>query len=149
MVLAAVLSYLAYQWVFLPIVAHELESQTVVTTELSGPPAEPIESPAEGLEGDPVLVTDTELIVVETHPLRVSLQVSGELPTPCHRLRSEVLIRASEHIVEVSLVSQDTSARSCARVPEPFETTLGLGAWFDPGSWQVYLNGEPVGSFDV
>ena len=52
-----------------------------------------------------VFVDSQEILLMESYPVQVALQVSGNLPTPCHMLRAEVSEPDSENNINVELFS--------------------------------------------
>jgi hypothetical protein len=92
-----------------------------------------------------VFITSTNLLIAESFPIQVSLQVEGEKPTPCH----EIFWTAEDNgeAIEIVMISQTAPDQACAQVIEPFIISVPLGSWADE-SRGVILNGELVGSFD-
>ncbi len=101
--------------------------------------------PIDGSTDGEVWITKTDLLIMESFPIQVSLQVEGEKPTPCH----EIFWTAEDdgETIEITMISQVNSDQACAQVIEPFMISVPLGSWADE-SRDVVLNGEPVGSFD-
>jgi hypothetical protein len=111
------------------------------------PPGE-IPQPRQPIPGNidgEVFVSATNLLIAESFPIQVSLQVEGEKPTPCHEIfwTSE----DSGDAIEITMISQTVPDQACAQVIEPFIISVPLGSWADE-SRDVILNGELVGSFD-
>ncbi len=102
--------------------------------------------PPDGLVGDvgPVFVDSAEVLVAESWPIQVFLAVSGNLPTPCHRLMWQVDQGAGR--IDVMLASVSDPKTNCIQVLEPFDLSIPLGSYSE-GDWTVYLNGDEVGSF--
>ena len=96
----------------------------------------------------PVYVDSTDLLLLESYPVQVRLQVSGTLPTPCHALKWEVSGPDSEGRIDVELFSLASSELACIQVLEPFETSIPLGS-FESGSFTVFLNGERIGEIEL
>ena len=96
----------------------------------------------------PVYVDSTDLLLLESYPVQVRLQVSGTLPTPCHALKWEVRGPDSEGRVDVELFSLTSSELACIQVLEPFETSIPLGS-FESGTFTVFLNGERIGEIEM
>ena len=101
--------------------------------------------PMDGSTDGEVWITKTDLLIMESFPIQVSLQVEGEKPTPCH----EIFWTAEDNgeTIEITMISQVNSDQSCAQVIEPFMISVPLGSWADEAR-EVVLNGEPVGSFE-
>ena len=91
-----------------------------------------------------VWITKTDLLVMESYPIQLSLQVEGEKPTPCHEVFW--IVEDTGERIEITMISQVNSDQSCAQVIEPFIISVPLGSWAEE-SRDVYLNGEMVGSF--
>jgi hypothetical protein len=101
--------------------------------------------PIDGSVSDEVSITGADLLIMESYPIQVSLQVDGEKPTPCHEIFWTV--EDSGEKIEITMISQVNSDQSCAQVIETFMISVPLGSWADE-SRDVYLNGELVGSFE-
>jgi hypothetical protein len=101
--------------------------------------------PIDGSIDGEVWITGTDLLIMESFPIQVSLQVEGEKPTPCH----EVFWTAEDtgEAIEITMISQVNADQSCTQVIEPFMISVPLGSWAEE-SREVILNGENVGSFD-
>jgi hypothetical protein len=115
----------------------------VVAAGTPGPSPEPDLSP--GVIEEPVYVDTTDILLLESFPVQVQLQVSGSLPTPCHS--PDWTVWYGEDAIEVRLWSvADTGL--CAAVLEPFDISIPLGA-FETVSLPVVLNGEGVGRVHI
>jgi hypothetical protein len=101
--------------------------------------------PIEGNVDGPVTILTAQLNILESFPIQVSLDVSGDRPTPCH----EVFWTASDdgEVIEIDMISQTSQEQECTQVVEPFSVVVPLGSWADE-SREVRLNGEVVGSFE-
>jgi hypothetical protein len=99
---------------------------------------------AGSIDGE-VWVTSAELRIMESYPIQVMLDVSGEKPTPCHEIFWTV--EDTGETIEIDMISQVASDQTCAQVIELFTIAVPLGSWADE-TRQVLLNGESVGSFD-
>lgn len=110
---------------------------------------EPTEPPAEGPRGQ-AYVEGTELRIMESYPIQVDLHVEGNLPTPCHRFDSQVEVDREAGRIDVQIFSREPTDEdlNCIQRLEPFEENVRLGS-FEGGSFDVYVNGEMVGSFDA
>ncbi|HKX75219.1 MAG TPA: hypothetical protein VJR05_07500 [Acidimicrobiia bacterium] len=97
-------------------------------------------------DAGPVFVDSTDIILMESFPVQVVLRVTGNLPTPCHRLAYEVEDDGTTIAARLASVAEADAV--CAQVLEPFEFSIPLGD-FESGSRQVTLNGQPVGDFEV
>jgi len=112
-----------------------------------GPPGsvpEPRPPLEDGID-DAVLVTGTDLRIMESYPIQVILQVDGEKPTPCHEIFWSV--DDDGEVIYIDMISQVAPEAICAQVVEPFSIAVPLGSWAGE-SREIRLNGEGVGSFD-
>jgi hypothetical protein len=100
--------------------------------------------PIDGNIDGEVWVSSADLRVMESFPIQVMLDVTGDKPTPCH----EIFWTADDvgEAIEIEMISQVASDQACAQVVEQFSVAVPLGSWADEGR-EVYLNGELVGSF--
>jgi len=111
-------------------------------------------SPLDEIEGEDemirgaVFVDSQEILLLESFPVQVTLEVSGNLPTPCHMLRAEVSEPDSENNIYVELYSLSEPGVVCVQVLQPFETSIPLGS-YSAGGYSVYLNGEKVSEFSI
>jgi hypothetical protein len=112
-----------------------------------GPPGS-IPEPRPPLDGNvdgEVWITSTDLRIMESFPIQVMLDVSGEKPTPCHEIFWTV--EDDGEVISIEMLSQVAADQVCADVIEPFTIAVPLGSW-EGESRQVVLNGEEAGSFE-
>jgi hypothetical protein len=112
-----------------------------------GPPGS-IPEPRPPIDGNidgEVWITSTDLRIMESFPIQVMLDVSGEKPTPCHEIFWTV--DDDGEVIDITMISQVASDQVCAQVIEPFTIAVPLGTW-EGESRQVVLNGEEAGSFE-
>ena len=89
-------------------------------------------------------VTAVAFQVLESWPMQVIVEVSGELPDPCHELWWEVAVDGTTYDLEVWSVSPPAdSDMACAAVIEPFTENVPLGGGFVSDDYTVIVNGEP------
>lgn len=93
-----------------------------------------------------VFVDSAQLIILESYPLQIKLAVAGNLPTPCHQLRSKVNAPDDQNRITVELYSLVDPLEICIQVLQSFETEIDLGSYPD-GTYTVWLNETPVGEF--
>ena len=84
------------------------------------------------------------LLVMESYPMRVSLALRGELPSPCHELVWEVVGPNDKNIVEVTTYAESDGGSFCIQMLEPFEHNIPIGD-FTELDFRVRLNGEEMG----
>jgi hypothetical protein len=84
-------------------------------------------------------VESVDLQFLESYPVQVRAIISGNLPTPCHRIGWEfdALSSVAPAVIVYSTVEPDAM---CAEVLEPFEITIDLGS-FETGDHVAVING--------
>ncbi len=108
--------------------------------------AAPTTAQPQGEVRGPVFVDETELLMMDSHPVQVALLVRGNLPTPCHRARWEVQQTDVSGRIEIDLYSTAPEGQACIQVLAEFEERIPLGS-YPEGSFTVWLNGEEVQAF--
>lgn len=94
----------------------------------------------------PATVVQSELVIMESYPLQLRLELSGNLPTPCNHLRAVVHEPDEQNRIEVEVFSLTEPDVVCIQVLESFEADISLGPYPD-GSYTVWVNGELAGEF--
>ena len=88
-------------------------------------------------------ITDVVIQVLESWPMQVIAQVSGDLPDPCHELWWEVAVNGNTYDVQVWEVSlPPDSGMACAAVIVPFVENVPLGGGFVSDDYTFIVNGE-------
>jgi hypothetical protein len=95
-----------------------------------------------------VYLDEASLVIRESFPPQISLSLSGNLPTPCNRLRVSVSAPDDENKIMVDVYSLSDPNQVCTQVLEPFEESIDLGT-FPTGHYTVLVNGEIAGEFDT
>jgi hypothetical protein len=95
-----------------------------------------------------VFLNESELLIRESFPPQISLNMSGDLPTPCHELRVNIPEPDSENKINVEVYSVVDPDQVCTQVLEPFQENIDLGT-FSTGHYTVWINGEMIGEFDT
>jgi hypothetical protein len=76
------------------------------------------------------------------------LNLTGSLPTPCHKLQTDVTAPDAQNRIAVSVYSLVDPAVMCVQVIKPFETAVSLGS-LASGTYTVTVNGDSVGEVKV
>lgn len=76
------------------------------------------------------------------------LNLTGSLPTPCHKLQADVSAPDDQKHVNVSVYTLVNPNVICTQVIKPFETTVPLGT-LATGNYTVFVNGQPAGNVTV
>ena len=95
-----------------------------------------------------VYINEASLIIRESFPPQISLNLAGDLPTPCNQLRAVINSPDSENKIMVDVYSVIDPNQVCIQVLEPFEASVDLGT-FPTGHYTVWVNGEMAGEFDT
>ncbi|MGA1867821.1 MAG: protease inhibitor I42 family protein [bacterium] len=93
-------------------------------------------------------VTHTDVLFLESYPVQVKLNVTGQLPTPCHELRAIVYEPDRQNRIHIELYSLVNPGIFCIQVMESFNVTLSVGNYTD-GAYTIWINGENVNDFDL
>lgn len=120
-------------------------------TNSQAPGDSPIYAPRAGDENltrGEVYLDAAEILIMESYPLQFSVNLRGNLPTPCHQLRVTLDLPDAENQVHLQAYSLADPNEVCAQVLEPFEQNVYLGS-FPAGHYTVWMNGELIGEFDA
>jgi hypothetical protein len=115
------------------------------TGEVPASPLDPIPG-EENMKRGQAFIDKSEVLLLESYPLQVTLHLIGTLPTPCHHLRAKVSGPDAENRIQVELYSLADPEEICIQVIQEFETRLPLGS-FPDGSYTIWLNSKQVGEF--
>lgn len=99
------------------------------------------------LERSTVQMDYIGLLIMESYPVQISLEIQGYLPTPCHALRVSVVPPDEQNRIYGEIYSVVDPSMMCIQVIKEIETSVNLGS-FPPGHYSVYINGELIGEFD-
>ena len=112
-------------------------------------PAEPFDpSPGDAnLLRSTAFIDSVQLLILESYPVQINLQLTGGLPTPCHTLRIAVDPPDKENRIYIDVYSVVDADKICIQVIEPFTTSVSLGT-FPTGHYSGYVNNELIGEFD-
>ena len=102
--------------------------------------------PIEGSVDGEVSITGADVRIMESFPVQIALDVTGEKPTPCHEIFWTV--EDDGEVIAIEMISQVAADQVCAEVIEPFTIAVPLGSWAEE-SREIQLNGEIVGSFET
>ena len=114
--------------------SEPLDDDTTTTTA---------ETPLPTVEVQPAAIRNVEVLILEIFPPQVSVEISGDHPTPCHKTFTEVTAEGSDYEIEVWSLAPESDF-ACAAVLEPFVEAVPLkeGEGFEPGEYTVTVNGE-------
>lgn len=95
-----------------------------------------------------VYIEFTDILLLESYPVQVRMQITGSLPTPCHELRVDAGEPDAENRIHVAIYSVSDPDVDCIQVLEPFDITIPLGNYTE-GKFAVMLNGEQTNEFEL
>lgn len=87
------------------------------------------------------------LLLAESYPPQITLQLVGSLPNPCHQLRVNILRPDAQNRIQIEVYSVAGTDLACIEVLQPFDAAIALGS-FPAGKYTVFVNGEQIGEFD-
>jgi hypothetical protein len=96
----------------------------------------------------PVFLDSTDLLTMESFPLQFSLNMKGNLPTPCHQLRISSNGPDAQNQIHLDVYSVVDPNVVCAEVLEPFDVNFPLGS-FPTGHYILFVNEAQVAEFDA
>lgn len=105
---------------------------------------QPIDS---SVERGNVFIENSDLLIMESLPVQITLVLEGNLPTPCNQLRVAAHPPDEQNRIQVEAYSVFDPDEICIQVLEPFKANITLGS-FPTGHYSVWVNGEMVGEFD-
>ena len=136
-------------YLFLAIIATACAAIPPVSTEISISTGIPtITVPPGDFERGPAYISSSDLLIMESFPVQIALHIIGDLPTPCHRFRTDVADPDAQNRIDVTAYSLANPELMCAQVLQPFEESVPIPMDGAPdGTYSVWLNGEEVGEF--
>jgi len=102
----------------------------------------------ETLSRENVYIESADLLIMESYPAQIVLNLGGSLPTPCNQLRLIIAAPDANNNIAIEAYSVIDPGIACAQVLQPFEAGIPLGS-FNSGHYTVFVNGRQVGTFDT
>ncbi len=115
------------------------------------PPAEPTTEEESGsgmLTQADLSITNVEVRVENGNPTKVSLVITGNLPTPCHQFAYTLGQPDSTGSINIDVFSLVDPDQICTQNIQPFEQVIDLGS-FPSGQYTILVNGEVVQELDL
>jgi hypothetical protein len=97
---------------------------------------------------DPVFVNQTQTIQDENDSSKFSLSVGGNMPSPCHQLRTSVSPPGPEGRINVTLYALVDTNQVCDHVLASFQVNIPLGS-YPPGHYIIWFNGGKIDEFNA
>ena len=94
-----------------------------------------------------VFLDSSQINIMESFPVQISLSLQGSLPTPCHQLRIIVSPPDKEKRIQIEVYSIFDPDEICAQMLHDFDVNIPLGS-FPTGNYSIWVNGSQIGIFD-
>jgi hypothetical protein len=95
-----------------------------------------------------VYLDSRQILTLESFPPQFILELKGNLPTPCHKLRVKVNPPNASKQIQVEVYSLADPAEICIQVLEAFQVSVPLKD-LASGTYPVSVNQESVGELKV
>jgi len=129
-----------------PVPATPVSDQPTMTTppQLTIP-AEyaPLPEDAQMIQGG-INLESSQLLIRESYPAQVSLELTGSYPSPCHALRIKASPPDAQHQIQIEIYTVADPKRACADLEKPLKVVIPLGN-FASGPYTVLVNGQTAG----
>jgi hypothetical protein len=94
-----------------------------------------------------IFLKEVGLLIHESMPPQIALDITGDLPTPCNLFRAKISLPDFENKIVVDVYTITDHNMMCIQVLEPFHENVELGT-FPTGHYSVWVNGDLVGEFN-
>lgn len=91
-----------------------------------------------------VYLDEASVLLMESFPPQVGVQLVGNLPTPCHSLRVAISEPDAENNIRLDVYSVVPTDVVCAEVLKPFDANLNLGS-YPGGEYTILVNDNKIG----
>jgi inhibitor of cysteine peptidase len=118
-----------------PSPVNEPEPETPVSSE--DPIKKPVGDDVEGLQQN-VYVNELQILMMESFPIQVSVNVIGDLPDGCTSIVSSKAERVDDTTFELSIFTERPADMMCTMALVPFEEAIRLD-----------VEGLPAGTYTV
>jgi hypothetical protein len=95
-----------------------------------------------------VYLDSQQILTLESFPPQFTLELKGNLPTPCSKLRVKLNMPDANQQIEVEVYSLADPTEICIQVLEAFQVSVPLKG-LPSGTYQVLVNQQPVGEMTV
>jgi hypothetical protein len=109
-------------------------------------PAAQAPSVEPGFQRQSIDPATAEVLLAESFPVQVRLEVTGQLPDPCGTLGWVVAPGDDQGRIQVLLYVDRPTDAACIQVVTPYAASIPLGT-FERGSYAVFVNGTQVTDF--
>jgi hypothetical protein len=95
-----------------------------------------------------VYLDSQQIVTLESFPPQFVLELKGNLPTPCNKLRVKLNMPDANRQLQVEVYSLADPAEICIQILEAFQVSVPLKS-LPSGTYQVLVNQQPVGDLTV
>jgi hypothetical protein len=95
-----------------------------------------------------VYLDSQQILILESFPPQFMLELKGNLPTPCNKLRVKVNPPDANRQIQVEVYSLVNPAEICIQVLEAFQVSVPLKD-LSIGTYKVLVNQQPAGELTV
>ncbi len=117
-----------------------------IASEMYTVPVTPVPSDEKMIEGT-VFIEGSDILTLESYPPQFAVAISGNLPTPCHQLRSKVSQPDEQNRIYIEVFTLTKPNEMCIQVLKPFEAVIPLGN-YPSGKYTIWLNGKQIGEIN-
>ncbi len=113
------------------------------------PPVNDVAPPSDSeLSLGNVYLSSSEIFIMESFPVQVSINLLGDLPTPCHVFNYSIEMPYENNEIRIEVYSEADLDQMCVEMLEPFEENISVPLEnLEDGNYSVFVNGELVGEF--
>lgn len=98
-----------------------------------------VASPSDEYQVSEVTIHTIDVLIAESFPVQVFVEISGYLPDPCWNAQEPVVEQNGDRF-EVEILGERKADEMCPQVVENYEETVDLGSP-EPGVYLVSVNG--------
>ena len=88
----------------------------------------------------------SDVLVMESYPMQVVVELRGDVPSPCHDIHWEIADPNEDNEIHITVWSIVDPRAKCASLIEAFEERISVGD-FEEYGYSVWVNGVKVGEF--
>lgn len=93
-----------------------------------------------------VYINESRLIILESYPIQATVNILGDLPTPCHKFKAKVSPPNKENEIHIEVYSVVKADEICVQALEPISEFVPIPMSGNPdGIYTVWVNGENIG----
>jgi len=98
----------------------------------------------DALQRGNVYLDQASVLLMESFPPQVGVNLVGNLPTPCHNLRIAIDEPDEDNNIRLDVYTVTPTDLVCAEVLKPFEANLNLGS-YPAGQYTILVNENQIG----